>query len=460
MDEEKQIIFECRLGFVLDDGQGLEIAAGDALARVEKERLSLATDSGQTLVFLFRELLEIGTGDYRLFLDLENGEKLSISRLGFKFDDFYRALNKAFHEVILADMLAGEKIKKKDVRADFVYMDEKGEKVGAGKAEVRILETALLVIPDLGNIGRFFLGNRQEVTRQDYSLTWRDDSGRQVILSRMGNRFDEFNRVLDQAMNALSLKSQDLLKELLPKIDSAVIRRLSDLWGDGRAVARKTIEEAVPGLWPTFEERILDSPLGEEYRVLTALGEAERTAVGFKRGLAGDLGGDYLWFLVPIYGRDTGQGGNAIALEAGNIRPETADAPPGAEAAGEDAVFETEGRATYFFRLLSRLEYARMKDRSGMDRRFDDFIRAFNRAMQEIHFRREPIYLPEKRLAEPQYARYRHALKRLPELALLRGLFIGRVIHKSPDQWRTDVEDLLRFNTRSVTDGEKWSKGG
>jgi len=458
MDEEKQINFECRLGFALNDGQGLEIAGGDALARVEKERLSLATATGQSLVFPFRELLEIGTGEYRLFLDLESGEKLVISRLGFKYDDFYRALNKAFHGVILADMLAGEKIKKKDVRADFVYLDEKGEKIGAGKAEVRILETALLVIPDLGNIGRFFLGNRQEVTRQDYSLTWRDDSGRQVILSRLGNQWDEFNQVLDQAMNALSLKSQDLLKELLPDIDSAVIRRLSVLLMDGRAVAKKKIEEVAPGLWPAFEERILDSPLGEEYRVLTSLGEAERTAIGFKRGLAGDLGGDYLWFLVPVYGRDPGQGGNAIALEAGNIKPQTAAAPPRPE--DEDEVIESEGRATYFFRLLSRPEYAKMKDWSGMDQRFDDFIRAFNRAMQEIHFRREPIYLPEKRLAEPQYARYRYALKRLPELSLLRGLFIGRVIHKSPDQWRADVENLLQFNTRSVTDGEKWSKGG
>jgi hypothetical protein len=41
----------------------------------------------------------------------------------------------------------------------------------------------------------------------------------------------------------------------------------------------------------------------------------------------------------------------------------------------------------------------------------------------------------------------------------LRNLFIGRVIHSSVDQWKSDVTSLLEFNNKSRDDNEKWKKG-
>jgi hypothetical protein len=54
--------------------------------------------------------------------------------------------------------------------------------------------------------------------------------------------------------------------------------------------------------------------------------------------------------------------------------------------------------------------------------------------------------------------RYKTAFQRLASLQLLRELFIGRVIHSNPDQWRKDVLDLLKFNVSTVNDQEKWRK--
>ncbi|MGB8780288.1 MAG: hypothetical protein WCD81_06520 [Candidatus Bathyarchaeia archaeon] len=34
-------------------------------------------------------------------------------------------------------------------------------------------------------------------------------------------------------------------------------------------------------------------------------------------------------------------------------------------------------------------------------------------------------------------------------LQVLRSLYIGRVMHASPDQWKRDVIDLLRFNLKT-----------
>ena len=79
--------------------------------------------------------------------------------------------------------------------------------------------------------------------------------------------------------------------------------------------------------------------------------------------------------------------------------------------------------------------------------------------MIEINFRREPIYLTENQLESTEYTQYRFAIAKIPSLKILRDLFIGRVIHASKEQWKADVTSLLAFNTQSIDDNEKWSKG-
>ena len=78
--------------------------------------------------------------------------------------------------------------------------------------------------------------------------------------------------------------------------------------------------------------------------------------------------------------------------------------------------------------------------------------------MLDINFRREPILLTEEQLRETKHARYRYAIDKIPSLKELRQLFIGRVIHSTFDQWKSDVSDLLAFNV-SIKDNEvKWKK--
>ena len=95
-----------------------------------------------------------------------------------------------------------------------------------------------------------------------------------------------------------------------------------------------------------------------------------------------------------------------------------------------------------------------------MPKKLDSFIKNINRSMIEINFRREPIYFSDDQLESPEYTQYRFAIAKIPSLKTLRDQFIGRVIHSSKDQWKTDVTSLLAFNTKSIDDSEKWSKGG
>ncbi len=78
--------------------------------------------------------------------------------------------------------------------------------------------------------------------------------------------------------------------------------------------------------------------------------------------------------------------------------------------------------------------------------------------MIAVNFRREPIYLPDERLKEPGYLRYKFAVDKLPELRKLRRLFIGRVFHRLHQQWTSDVMDLLNFNASIIDDRKKWKE--
>lgn len=66
--------------------------------------------------------------------------------------------------------------------------------------------------------------------------------------------------------------------------------------------------------------------------------------------------------------------------------------------------------------------------------------------------------MPDERLDEPKYLKYKFAVLRSPSLRILRTRFIGRVIHSSPEQWKKDVTDLLKFNVSAKDDSVRWKK--
>jgi hypothetical protein len=86
------------------------------------------------------------------------------------------------------------------------------------------------------------------------------------------------------------------------------------------------------------------------------------------------------------------------------------------------------------------------------------FIKNINHALITVNFRREPIYLTDEMLVRPQFEKYRYSIARIPELRTLRSLYIGRVIHSTPEHWQADVKDLLAFNVSTRDDAKPWLK--
>jgi hypothetical protein len=436
--KSKQIpVMECSLSYSLSDQGGQVTASGQARARVDEESLAILPEAGETLFFSLRDILDISEADYRIHLPLSSKEELTLFNVGYQYQDLLRNISQLRNEMLLKDMLMNEKLRKSGVQAEFVYLDEAGKEKQKGKCEPRLYETGIVLMPEKGELTRIPYSDISEWRAEDYTFTITSESGEKVVLSKMASQFDPFKKIISGSMNQLAFRAQSWLKELMPEANPSVTREAARFMKEGKAARRSDIESLSPELWKRLEMQLEVAGLNEEYGYLKSLSQQDRICIGFKRGLLGDLTGDYIWFLIPIYSTNSQEPGNAVAMEA----------------ASEDGG----GKATYFFRIVSRKDYPALKNIQDMHKEVDNFIKGINRCMLTTNFRREPIYLSDEKLAVPQYTRYRFAIQKLPALQTLRRLFIGRVIHSSLEQWKQDVAELRKFNVTTLDDA-RWAK--
>lgn len=430
---------ECSLSYSLSGERGEQVQGGEGKVQLKKQSLSIHPGRGEPLFLSYRDIVSFTEGDYRVYLALTSNEKLTLHNLGYKYEDFLRELSRLRNEVLLADLLMFEKVKKLGVQAEFAYTDQAGKESQKGKCELRLFDTGMVVIPEKGELTRVPYSEIAEFSDKDYGLIVITDFGERFAFSVMGRQFDFVVRTLSDSINSLSLKVQSSLKELLPKADPSTIRKVARFMKEGKAARRADVESVSRQLWDELEKKLYAAGIKEEYDFLKSLAQKEKMCIGLKRGLLGDLTGEYIWFLVPIYSTNAREPGNAVAMEATST--------------------EGGGKATYFFRIVSRKDYQNFKRVDDLHKEIDGFIERMNRSMIAINFRREPIYLPDNKLEEPQYEKYRFAVQKIPALRELRQLFIGRVIHSTPDQWKEDVMNLLKFNVSTNDDEAKWKKG-
>lgn len=438
-EREKAPVMACRCSCTLLDESGAEISSGEATLELWREEFVLLPLSGATLALTYREIMQINPGDYRIGLSLASGEKILLFDLGYNFEDCLRILYRLRGEVILKDMLMQEKVIKAGLQGEYRYEDEKGALLHGGPCEPRVYETALVVIPQVEDPLRIPFADIEEVAAEDYALAVITSAGHRITFFMMGPHLDPFAKALAEARHKLNQETGKTLQELLPAVEPSLLRKAAALLRDGKAASRREIEAISPVIWEELEKKIVSSSAGASYNYLKALGQQERICIGIKKGLLGDLSGLYLWFLIPIYSTEPDKPGNAVAMKSFS--------------AGEGG-----GQATYFFRLMSRGDYRRCRDLSTVHREAEALLKEINRGMLSINFRREPVYLPDERLREPRYLKYFYAVNKLPALRELRARFIGRVTHSSPEQWREDVYNLLRFNSSAENDDEVWRK--
>ncbi|MCJ7633721.1 hypothetical protein MUP77_15195 [Candidatus Bathyarchaeota archaeon] len=437
--ELKKPAIECSMSYTLFDAEGKETATGECKGAVDEESLTVLPDFGNILPVQLREILDVNAHGYRITLPLASKEKLVLFNLGYCYEDFLRVLSNLRNEMTIKDMLMNETVKKSDVSLEFIYFDDAKTERLRGEGKIRLYETGLVVIPQKDQVVRIPYSDISSVSKEDLSIRISTEFGEQWFLSKLAQEHDPLIKTLTDVLNELQQRTVASLRELLPDTDSISIRRVAGLMRDGKAAKRVDIEAMNPKVWRDLENKITLSGSNETYIFLKDLARQERISIGVKRGLIGDLTGEYLWFLLPIYSLDAREPGNAVAMEAAKLT--------------ED---ETGGKATYFFRITDRSNYANYMNIEELDLEADQFIRRINRCMLDINFRREPIYLQDEKLDDPTYFKYKVALLRIPSLRYLRNLYIGRIIHTSPEQWKSDVKELLKFNVEAQDNSSKW----
>jgi hypothetical protein len=431
MEEDNALptIMECSASYYLVEDDGVPVASGESKVLLDREKLTALPASGESIVINYRDIVEISKGDYRIELKLVSKEKLTLSDLGYKYEDFLRNLSNLNNEVMLKDLLMDETLLKSGVEADFSRTENRVEK-GKGQCEFRIYETGLVVIGWDGSFARIPYSYVVQVRVEDYRLVVDTEYGESYAFSRMGESLDDCYRMLNNSINELSTRTQLLLKDVFPSRDSSLIRKVARLMKDGRAARRADIEVISLEMWADLENKLELFGIKEEYDHLKSLAQAELMCIGIKNGLMGDLTGQYIYFLAPFFSTDPSHPGNAIAMEA------TAD--------GDS------GRATYFFKMTDQNTYQSLKTLNDLQEAADKAMLTLNRHLINVNFRREPVYLTEAQLNSTAYVGYRRALAMVPSLRELRRLFMGRVMHHSPEQWQGAVRQMLQSSVKGA----------
>jgi hypothetical protein len=443
---------------------------GEARATLDKQYLTLTLMFGEPMLFAYTDIIGISDYDYKVDLFLTSKEKLNLWSLGYQYEDFLVQLYKLRNELMLKYLLMEESLLQAGFEAQYTKFDPNGQTNQTGNCEIRLYETALVVLPQKSEPIRIPYCYITNVNKQDYKLTITNESIEKTELTRLGQNFDPLAKALSDAINKMILRTQQNIKELIPEATPITINKLATLMKDGRAAKRKEIEQQSPDFWRRLIKKIDEAGILAEYEFLNSLAANDQVCVGIKRGLMGALTGTYIWMLFPLLNPGTNRLSNIIALEGFNTQEDTKESKePQSEKINSEIEEETNqthdeiqksaaSGATYFFREIGREEYSQTKD-DDLAKGLDSFIKNINRSMIEINFRREPIYLTENQLDSTEYTQYRFAIAKISSLKTLRTQFVGRVIHASQKQWKTDVNSLLAFNAKSVDDEEKWSKG-
>jgi len=409
---------------------GQEITSGECFVSVDKideeeEILAISPKLKEALNVSLREIKSARGVDYQINIELFSGEKIILGGLGYQYEDFLKILIGSLNKALLKDMLVEEGSKKLSIEAQ-VKSEKWGNQVIP--CEAQFYETMIVVVPDNGMVAKILLSEIISLEEKDHIFEIVTEEGN-FEFSLMGEKFDLFVKKISEVMNNLSITSQGYLKEIFPGLDIETLRKITAILKDGKAAKRQEIESVSFDLWKKMEEKIKAMGIKEEYDFLAAFSVPEKICIGIKRGLMGSLTGDYIWFLIPIFSS------NAIAMEATSQNGK--------------------GKATYFFRIMSRSEYG---ETAQMEKLADELVAKINKAMLKTEFRRQPIYLPTEKLDDPKYKKYKFAIEKFPELKELRQLFVGRVMHYSKEQWESDVNDILKFNVSTRDDDAKWAK--
>ena len=406
-----------------------------APARVEvsDEGVDIAQDGGGAIHLPFVDIEDLHDDNYVLRLTDHTGRRYELTMLGRAYGQVFADIQKRRDAALERDLLLVG-VNKQDSFPAKLFGGPQPLPV-----QLRLYEDLLVVVPERGTMFGvpYSFVERVDWDEELYQVHVITDDGRDLVFGHLAKRSEEFRDELRRLLEALAKRTAATLRLLLPGVPEATIGPLAGVMRDGRAAQRWQIDAVDPGVWPRLEHVAAGTEeLRAAYDRLKAMTVEPWAAFGVKamktageepaapttaaaepadeEGVASGAVTD-LWYFCPL--NIDGRPANVVAQE----------------------VASASGHATYLFRLMEPDRFRSLGEQE-LASEVARSIHALNRALLQLNFRREPIYLSDEQIAEGQYARYRVALRKLEHLRDARDRFLGRATHNA--SWENQVREV------------------
>lgn len=367
--------FECRAA--LPDG-----TRGDAMLTCAEGNLVIELASGAKASLAPRQVACLEEGQVNISLATAHGD-YGLDMFGRRFDRAAELISAWYKAGKLKDGLLIEEPEEEFIGITYSIAGRQER-----KGTFRLYTTHAAITDEAdGRVRRFPYSYVEAAGSIGLDVDIRMEKGDDILLSMLGRRKDFLERRLGGLKDALIACSGGIAGD----IEGMGPTELGRVLPDGRAKVVGSLAQKLPSLAGKLRSAALSSKIG-------ALVEgADELAVGVKKGVMGELDGDFCFVLARL--------GDAVVWDSFAVPDESK------QQARAAYVFNTEGRS------------------------FAGFVEDICWCFSMTGFRREPVYLPEAKLAEPENAHFRQAVEDVPELKELRSLYKGRAAHSADGSW-------------------------
>ena len=446
------------------------------------DALELVLDGGGPVRLAYVDIEDVRDQDYVLGLTDHAGARYELTMFGRAYGQIVADLRKRRDAALERDLLL-RGVNLQDTFPGKLFGGPEPEPV-----EIRVYEDLLVVVPQRGTMFGvpFSFVERVDWDQELYQIRVTTDDGATHVFGHLAKRSEEFRDELGRLLESLARRTAATLGILLPGLHQGTLSRLAGVMRDGRAVQQRVVDAIDPTVWPRLEGAAVGTPdLSETYQRLKAMTSPGWAAFGVKAvlteqpregpprmewakaGAATDRESRSDW----RDSRDSVMDAPRTTTTGVEVTRAVPERAPGIEAAAAGAegpqddqkatdlwyfcplsidgrpanvvaqeVASEGGHATYLFRLMEQQRFDSLSGEALADE-VARGIASLNRALIQLNFRREPIYLSDEQIATGAFARYRVALRKLDYLRWARQAFLRRAIHNA--SWDAQVREAL-----------------
>lgn len=295
---------------------------------------------------------------------------------------------------------------------------------------VEVYDNCILSLPPNLSARRVPLCFANGFKDEDFSLWISTIDGKETAYSKLGYDHAPVSKAVQDAIKALREKTIKQITKLGPSLSDSAASQLAKLMPEGMAAPMGTIRGIAPSFADALEAKVAESRASETYKEFQEISGADAVCVGFKANDAApgsseaQVSEDGSEAQVPKDGSAETAPPNPDPYMLWLLAP----APSLNACAVEFAGAASDAAATFVYRF---------------DGDWDGFRMKLGIALEAIAFKREIIRYTDEDLEKPENSDFRMTNDRNEAIRFVRGCFVGRVIHRSMDSWKTQLRGML-----------------